>query len=283
MIRRLLLVGLLAAVLSSACGSSNPSGPTPIVPNPDPTPPQPTPPTPTLGITRVLAFGDSITAGTTSPTYTALALTAGRTESYPFKLQTLISARYTAQTISVFNSGNPGESVNDGYKRLGGVLSEATPQLLILMEGANDLNVLAILQSTNVSPIVATLEDMVRHALGRGITVMVATLPPQRVGGKGNPAVVPKFNNEVKAMAAKKGAILVDVNALLPLSLIGQDGLHPTEEGYQRLAEIFFDVIKTRYEVTSSASTQAVAHPASDASSRSATRSPASARDRLVQ
>ena len=44
-------------------------------------------------------------------------------------------------------------------------------------------------------------------------------------------------------MAAKKGAQLVDVNTLLSLSEIGQDGLHPTEAGYQHLAEIWLDVI----------------------------------------
>ena len=50
-------------------------------------------------------------------------------------------------------------------------------------------------------------------------------------------------------MASKKGAILVDVNGQFPLPLIGQDGLHPTEPGYQTLAEMMFEAIKTRYEV----------------------------------
>ena len=51
-------------------------------------------------------------------------------------------------------------------------------------------------------------------------------------------------------MATKKDAILVDVNTLLPLSMIGQDGLHPTEAGYKAIAEIFLDVIKSRYEIS---------------------------------
>jgi lysophospholipase L1-like esterase len=85
---------------------------------------------------------------------------------------------------------------------------------------------------------------------------MVATLPPQRLPkGTGAP-YVPRFNDAVKAMAAKKGAILVDVNARFPDSLIGQDGLHPTEEGYQRLAEIFLDAIKGVYESSAAAASR---------------------------
>ena len=38
-------------------------------------------------------------------------------------------------------------------------------------------------------------------------------------------------------------ALGVDVN-----TYIGVDGLHPTEAGYRRMAEVFFEVIRTRYE-----------------------------------
>jgi lysophospholipase L1-like esterase len=51
-------------------------------------------------------------------------------------------------------------------------------------------------------------------------------------------------------MASKKGAFIVDVNAQFPVSMIGIDGLHPTEQGYQLIAEMMFDAIKSRYEVT---------------------------------
>ena len=41
-------------------------------------------------------------------------------------------------------------------------MSEARPELLILMEGANDLNNIPP-DSTNVSPVVAAMEEMVLH------------------------------------------------------------------------------------------------------------------------
>jgi lysophospholipase L1-like esterase len=192
-----------------------------------------------------------MTAGTTSPGVSFRGLDAGLPQSYPFKLQTLLAGRYSAQTVEVFNGGKAGERATDGRNRLGGLLSQAKPQLLLLMEGANDLNNLTA-GSTNVSPAVGAMEDMVREAAGRGVPVFVATIPQQRPGmpNTHQSALVPKYNSELKLMASKKDATLVDVNALLPLSMIGQDGLHPTEAGYQAIAEIFLDAIKSRYEIT---------------------------------
>ena len=81
--------------------------------------------------------------------------------------------------------------------------------------------------------------------------MVVATLPPQREGGKGHGIpYLAKYNNDLKTMASKKGAFIVDVNAQFPVSLIGVDGLHPTEQGYQLIAEMMFDAIKSRYETT---------------------------------
>jgi lysophospholipase L1-like esterase len=204
---------------------------------------------PTLRVARILAFGDSITWGTTSqPVITSL--TAGLPESYPFKLQTLVTARYTAQTITVSNAGVAGEKVLDSgtLKRFNDALSEAKPELVLLMEGANDLNNISGSVNEAITVIVGNLEEMVKEAGRRGIPIVVATLPPERVSKRSAAEFVPRFNDAVRAMAAKKGGILVDVNAQFPESLIGQDGLHPTEEGYQRLAEIYLEAIKGLYE-----------------------------------
>jgi lysophospholipase L1-like esterase len=244
-----------------ACGGS-PTGPTP---NPPPTQPQPTentpppppppPPPLTLGLTRILAFGDSMTEGTTStPVTTGLfALDAGLPRSYPFKLQALTTQRYSAQTIQVLNAGHAGNQAVNDIDRFGAVVGDARPDLVLLLEGANDLNQpFATGEGFNarVSKVVSALEEMVKNAVYRGIPVMIGTLPPQRAGAPRatDADLLVRFNSAVKTMAAKKGAQLVDVNTLLPLSEIGQDGLHPTEAGYQHLAEIWLDVIKAKYE-----------------------------------
>jgi lysophospholipase L1-like esterase len=251
---RVLLVcfASVAGLLAAACGG--PTNPSPIVPdppsNPAPPPPPPTPvPPPTLRVTRILAFGDSMTAGTTSPAIVT-SLTAGLPASYPFKLQTLVTARYTAQTITVLNAGLAGERVvdSDALGRFSDAVSEAKPDLILLMEGANDLNNIGDMVNDTITIIVGTLEEMVKEAGRRNIPIMVATLPPERLAKRSAAEHVPRFNDAVKVMAARKGGILVDVSAQFPESLIGQDGLHPTEEGYQRLAEIYFEAIKALYE-----------------------------------
>ena len=248
---------LLAGLLVAGCGG-NPSGPPPVQPPPVQPPPEPTnPPTPpTLAVNRILAFGDSMTEGVDQPPFPkalTLALDAGRSQSYPFKLKSAMDSRYTNQSVSVANAGSAGKQAREDRDRFNRAMSDASPELILLLEGANDLNgPLAPGEGVNarVASVVNALEDMVRDATGRGVTVFIATLPPQRPGGAkaGGIEYLPRFNDSVKSMAQKKGAELVDINAKLELSFIGQDGLHPTEAGYQRIAEIWLDSIKARYE-----------------------------------
>src|SRR3990172_4012371 len=61
---------------------------------------------------------------------------------------------------------------------------------------------------------------------------MLTTLPPQRTGGapaRGEAApFLGRYNDALKGMAGKKDARIVDLYALIPLSLVGEDGLHLT-------------------------------------------------------
>ncbi len=156
-----------------------------------------------------------MTAGTTSPAAVISALTAGLSQSYPAKLQDLVTARYTGQTVTVLNAGKPSEHVYDAatLARFNHEVSDANPNLILLMEGANDLNDAGEAVNDTIATTVGTLEEMVKEAGRRRIPIMVATLPPQRLPkGHGAP-YIGRFNDAVKTMAAKKGGILVDVNA----------------------------------------------------------------------
>lgn len=217
---------------------------------------------PPLGRTAFLAFGDSMTAGEiTVPVGTALGLDGFPnfrqivvpSESYPTKLLTLMRTRYftQAQQFVVTNAGLPREWAADGARRLPGVLTSTNPQVLLLLAGANDLE--AVPTSAGVSTGLGGLLTMVRTARQRGVAVFVGTLPPVRPGGRLSLPVslVQAFNDGIRAGAASEGAVLVDLHAAMAANvttLIGIDGLHPTEAGYQRMAETFFTAIRTTYE-----------------------------------
>lgn len=194
-----------------------------------------------------------MTAGTTSAAMPLWSLDAGLPVSYPFKLQGLVTARYTDQTVEVFNAGLAGRRASEDLERFNGALSTARPQVVLLLQGANDLNApFAAGEGINdrITATVNALEEMVKSASARQIPVFIGTLPPQRPGGPkaGAAAFLTRFNEAVAVMASKKGAHLVDVFGQLPLSDIGQDGLHPTESGYQRLAGVWLEALKPRYE-----------------------------------
>lgn len=175
--------------------------------------------------------------------------TPGAAASYPSKLQDRLTATYTGQTIVVLNAGRAGELAADGVRRLRDAIREARPHVLLLTEGVNDLN-----SNAGIGPTISAMESMIKYARAEGVAVFVGTLPPQRRGGlrANSVEIVAAFNDELRKTASAEGATLVDVNSAFDLAWIGQDGLHPTEAGYSRLAEIFFAAIQSAFELPSS-------------------------------
>jgi lysophospholipase L1-like esterase len=204
---------------------------------------------PRLSVTRYIAFGDSITEGLPRTISPAL-LDPAPAGSYPLVLQSLLRARYTAQSIAVLDEGVGGEVVADGLKRLPGVLTSDAGGALLLMEGANDLN-----QSGIAAPdlIVSGLRDMIKLARARSMRVLVGTLLPERAGGKAShPELVAPTNDRIGLMATTEDAVLVDLFAAFggvpDPTLISSDGLHPTAAGNERIAQAFFAAIRARLE-----------------------------------
>jgi lysophospholipase L1-like esterase len=206
------------------------------------------PPAPRLALTRFLAFGDSLTVGIVSQPAPTFALTA--TLGYPEILQGLLSQRYTSQPITTFNEGKAGEWATEGATRLPGVLRARDPDVVFLMEGDNDLNALG---ERGIRSAAAAVESMAKEARFQGARVFIATLPPQRADGirAESSGLVVRYNRELVAVARGELATLVDVYASFgnDASLIGPDGLHPTEAGYRRIAETFFASVRSSLEV----------------------------------
>jgi lysophospholipase L1-like esterase len=188
---------------------------------------------------------------------------AAAPESYPSRLQALLAARYTAQTIVVDNRGLNGEWAHDGQFRIVKVLGETRPEVAIILEGANDLSALG---APGLQPTLDALENMLRDARAYGAQVIMASLPPARPGSRlGGPiaALVPELNQGIRRMAERQRVLFADVHAAFggDLSLLGPDGLHPTAAGYERMAQAVFEVIRANFEQASPAGAVGPARP----------------------
>jgi lysophospholipase L1-like esterase len=219
-----------------------------------------------LSVSRFVAFGDSITWGEDGRNSSSASAGGGQRfhpevqfdtpNTYPGALTTDLDARYTGQLPQVANRGSVGEQVLDPgtFPRFTRDTAGAY-DVVLLMEGANDLA-----PTTSASTIAAGLGRMIDNARSRGLKVYLATIPPENASSPcmprcrgGNAGLVPPFNDQVRALAASKGVPLVDVFQAFNgdvVSLIGPDGLHPSEAGYHRIADTFFTAIKQTLEIT---------------------------------
>ncbi len=177
---------------------------------------------------RLVAFGDSLTAGYGAP--------AG--SSYPDYLQKLIDAKNLPW--HVINAGISGDTTTDGLARLPTVL-EYKPEIVILELGANDGLRGIPVESTrqNLQQIIAALKNS-------GATVVLAgmTLPPNY-----GPDYIRPFERVFTGLAKRENL------PLIPFLLAGvgghadlmqQDGLHPTAEGNRIVGQNVMTVVEPR-------------------------------------
>ena len=202
---------------------------------------------PQLTASKFLAFGDSLTYGVISPAVSLLI--ASVPDSYPTGLQSRLVSRYRQQTPVVLNDGNPGELASGtGVQRFRGELLQHRPEVVLLMEGTNDL----LNGQNGANAAINSLRAMIGEARSQSVRVALATIPPQRPGGRRDAVAksIPAFNDRVRALAAAEGTDLVEVFDGMKddLSYIGVDDLHPTVRGYDAMATIYFDAIQRIYE-----------------------------------
>ena len=204
----------------------------------------------TLARTRFVAFGDSITQGQVPAAETFTIIEP--LESYPYKLEQMLIREYPAQALRILNSGFGGEVPSAGAVRLPGVLDTERPEVLLLQEGTNGLT------SARVSAYAASLRTMVSMARNRDIDVVIAYLlpvgPPHTDSRPTKPAAVVQLNERIDSIAAEFGiGPPLDLYSAFEANpaLMSFDGLHPTREGYTRIAELFADEIVRRYDAKS--------------------------------
>jgi lysophospholipase L1-like esterase len=215
---------------------------------------------PTLSKTRFLAFGDSITAGEVSFPVSVSPITGQMVTkqvvvpaaSYPTVLLFTLRGRYAAQAsaMEVFNYGIGGEKVIDSRNRYFSALNATKPDVLLLMEGANDIPLGA---DGAASSAAAEIRIWVAEAKARGIRVFLATPTPGRPGNRQiQPVLLVDYSNRMRRVAEQEAVTLVDLYSLMlpdAQRYIGVDGLHPNEAGYARIADLFFQAIQSALEV----------------------------------
>ena len=87
---------------------------------------------PRLARTRIMAFGDSLTEGSTILGNDPYAIVHPLETAYPTVLQQLLSARYTGQTITVFNRGLPGDQAWRALSRFIATFVADAPDVVVL-------------------------------------------------------------------------------------------------------------------------------------------------------
>lgn len=169
--------------------------------------------------------------------------------SYPSRLRSLLQERYVTQSalLSVINAGKSLETAQEGAARFPGVFAESQADTVLLMEGVNGLAIAGPDFSTEF------IRSMVLVAKTGGARVFVASTLPTLTGRTRSqvPADLVVFNTRLQQMALAESAVFVDLyTTLLPeaATVIGVDGLHPTEVGYKRMADVFFAAIQANLE-----------------------------------
>ena len=215
-------------------------------------------PPPSLTVSRLVAFGDSITEGVDASCHGSLAAVpfeqsfawlrpalASDPWSYPNVLRTILKSRYPLDAPVIVNSGVAGEYADQGADRLPEVLSTHRPDVVLLLHGTND-----VVQHYDTDDLIDDLRDMIRTARGARANVLLSTLVPQKLSPCRNyldPQEVPPVNTRIAQLAASENVRLVDSYGAFIGNvggLIGADGLHPTEAGYRVLAEQFADGLR---------------------------------------
>lgn len=221
-------------------------------------------------VDNILSFGDSITFGTSSELVSTgsgvIKVNTTIDGGYPAKMRNRLQPAYPAQNIIVFNQGVPGECASvagcsgtsdAGGNRLPRTLTP-TQDLVILLEGVNDINI-----GRAFDNIIGSLRSMIQSAKSAGKAVIISTLLPVKRGEdlvlqgctgincyRVDPAAIESLNTRIRSLASEQAVILVDMFSAFGSNnaLLSPDGLHPNSAGYERMAQAFADAIIQRFE-----------------------------------
>ena len=165
----------------------------------------------------------------------------------------LLSARYTDQTITVFNRGLPGEQASRALSRFIATFVADAPDVVVLMEGYNDVRQTSQRRRRYRERHSAGSPNWPARPAGAARASSSARWPRADPGGiEIQRSALEFINDRLRQVARSEGAVLVDVfSALLPEvnANVSIDGLHLTPLGYRRVAETVFAAIRADLEI----------------------------------
>ncbi|MFN2511614.1 MAG: arylesterase [Pyrinomonadaceae bacterium] len=180
----------------------------------------------TSSLPKIVAFGDSLTAG----------LGLSVRETYPALLQERL--RRDGYDYEVVNSGVSGDTSAGGVRRIDWAL-EGDVRFLILELGANDF-----LRGQPVSETKKNLAQIIDRARSKNAQVLLAgMLAPSNAGREYHEQIRNMFTD----VAREKDVTLIPFfleNVAGVEQLNQQDGIHPNSEGAKMLAETVYRYLK---------------------------------------
>lgn len=178
-----------------------------------------------------LAFGDSITAGYDDSLQE-------ETPGYPGYLEPLLQSETPG--AQVIQAGRSGESSGQGLLRLPSELNQSRPQFALIMEGINDLR-----NGASAAGVAFNLEQMMRQCQAREAIPIFATILPD--DGEVSRGTIGDVNARIAALVGDgKTAGLADSYPAFAEHPEYFGGIHPTQTGYQVLAQIWLEGIRAR-------------------------------------
>jgi lysophospholipase L1-like esterase len=188
---------------------------------------------------KVVAFGDSITFGVLDLQRRGFHLTTSN--NYPNILQGKLKGLDPAW--QVINRGQGGEHSYEGAARIGSVLRSDKPGYILIMEGTNDAH-----QCQDSVTLVNSLRNMVASAKGNKTIPILGTITPSFRNNPCADDIIDEANANIRGIAAAEGIVLAEIfNGMNQRDLFGiapdRDPLHPNEQGYAVMANIWYNAL----------------------------------------
>lgn len=175
---------------------------------------------------KIIAFGDSLTAG----------FGLAEKESYPYLLQEKLKA--DGYNYEVINAGISGETSLGGLERIDWVLEMENAEILILELGANDL-----LRGVPVAKMKDNLSKIIQKAKAKNIRVLLCgMIAPPTMGAEYQRDYTMAFPDLAEEHKIEFLPFLLEGIALNK-NLNQADGIHPNAEGEKVMTDSIYKAL----------------------------------------